>query len=182
MSKTTESTSEKDYAWEGRLRNGRVIRVRPMHAVDAALERDFLSRLTTEELGYCFLGIIKPRRDDIATELTQVDEGREVGLVALVDEDGDERQVGSARYRVSDDGTRCDCAVAVDPAWRHCGVGGILMRHLIGVARMQGIQRMYAVDAARCAGSHELAGYLGFRSRPDPEDPAAVTFELELDK
>lgn len=182
MSNTTGSAPEEDYAWEGRLRNGRVIRVRPMHAVDAELERDFLSRLTSEELGYCFLGIIKPRRDDIAIELTQIDESREVGLVALVDEGDNVRQVGSARYRVNDDGTHCDCAVAVDPAWRHCGVGGILMRHLIGVARMRGVQRMYAVDAARCGGAHELAGYLGFRSRPDPEDPATVTFELELDK
>lgn len=182
MSKTTDTAGEVEYAWEGRLQNGSVIRIRPVHAVDATLERDFLSRLTSEELGYCFLGVIKPGHEDIAAELTQIDKDREFGLVALVEEGDGETQVGSARYCVNDNGTQCDCAVAVDPAWRHRGLGSLLMHHLIGVARMRGLQRMYAVDAARCAGAHDLAAHLGFHSCPDPEDPASITFELILDK
>ncbi|RDI97330.1 GNAT family N-acetyltransferase [Dyella solisilvae] len=168
--------------WMGRLRNGKVVLIRPVHSDDATLEQDFVSRLTPEVMEYCFLGIIKPTSEHIGAELTDLDEAHEFGILALVREDGDEQVIGTARYRVNDDGMCCDCAAAVDPSWRQCGVGSILMNHLIGVARMRGIHRMYAVDAVRCAGAHALASYLGFHSRPDPEDPASVTFELVLDR
>jgi acetyltransferase len=166
-------------SWKGRLRDGRLIHIRPVDSSDISLERDFLSRLTPEGLSYRFLGLVKDNSEEAARELTDFDP-REFALAAIADEDGGEVEVGVACYRTSDDGARCDCAVTVDPAWQKCGVGGILMQHLIGMARLRGIRRMYAVDAVRCAGAHALAGHLGFHSRPDPDDPASVTFELEL--
>jgi acetyltransferase len=166
-------------SWKGRLRDGRLIHIRPVDSSDISLERDFLSRLTPEGLSYRFLGLVKGSSEEAARELTHFDP-HEFALAAIADEDGGEVEVGVACYRTSDDGTRCDCAVTVDPAWQKCGVGGILMQHLIGMARWRGIRRMYAVDAVRCAGAHALAGHLGFHSRPDPDDPASVTFELEL--
>jgi GNAT superfamily N-acetyltransferase len=166
-------------SWQGRLRDGRLIHIRPIDPADVSLERDFLSRLTPEGLSYRFLGLVKDDSEQAARDLTHYDP-RELALAAIADEDGSEVEVGAACYRTSDDGLRCDCAVTVDPAWQNCGVGGILMQHLIGMARLRGIRRMYAADAVRSAGTHALARYLGFHSRPDPEDPASVTFELEL--
>jgi GNAT superfamily N-acetyltransferase len=71
--------------------------------------------------------------------------------------------------------------VTVDPAWQKLGVGWALMHRLVEIARARGVGRMYAVDAVRCAGAHTLAGRFGFKPRPDPEDPAATTFELVLE-
>lgn len=169
-------------AWEGHLRNGKMVTVRPFRPDDAGIERDFLARLSQEAVDHCFLGVIKPNRNEAADELAKLDRRREFAILALVRLRDKDAVIGSARYRANPSGAHCDCAVVVDPAWRQLGVGCILMKHLIGVARMQGIRRMYAVDAARCAGAHALAGYLGFHSAPDPEDPASVTFELELDR
>lgn len=183
MTHATKSTAASDSeTWQGRLRDGHVVQVRPVRADDARLEREFLARLPPEALAHCFLGVIKPNRGQLAVELTHLDERREFGILALVQEHGKEVVVGTARFRTDDNGTDCDCAAAVDPAWRQRGVGSILMSHLIGTARMRGIRRMYAIDAARCAGAHALASYLGFQSRPDPDDPAAITFELDLDR
>jgi GNAT superfamily N-acetyltransferase len=162
------------------LRDGTTVRIRPLLPADVSREQAFLSRLTAEALSYRFLGLIKDRGADTARELTQVDTSREFVLVALVGDEPQAREIGAACYRLHDDATRCDCAVTVDPAWQHQGVGRLLMHHLIGVARAQGVRWMYAVDAVRCAGAHALAERLGFHSRPDPEDPAVVTFELEL--
>lgn len=164
-----------------RLRDGTTVRVRPELPKDASREQAFLSRLNSEALSYRFLGLVKDSGAATARELTSLDAPREIALVALIGDPPLETEIGVACYRLHDDGTRCDCAVTVDPAWQNKGVGRLLMHHLIGVARAQGVHWMYAVDAVRCAGAHRLAERLGFRSRPDPEDPAVVTFELELE-
>jgi GNAT superfamily N-acetyltransferase len=170
----------KEEIWQGRLRDGNAVLVRPVQPQDATLERDFLGRLPPEVMAHCFLGLIRPRDEQLANELAALDGQREFGILALAMDHGNEVVIGTARYRLDESGEHCDCAVAVDPAWRQRGVGSILMSHLIGVARMRGIRTMYAIDAARCAGAHALASYLGFRSCPDPQDPASITFELTL--
>lgn len=168
--------------WEAYLRNGKEVSLRSFRPDDAELERDFLARLSQEAVDHCFLGVIKADRNEAVDELTRLDKRREYAILAVVRLRDNDIVIGSARYRADPPGDRCDCAVVVDPAWRQQGVGFLLMTHLIEVARMHGIRRMYAVDAARCAGAHALASYLGFHSAPDPEDPASVTFELELDQ
>lgn len=168
------------HPWEGQLRNGHPIHVRPASESDAALEKAFIARLTPEAFAQCSLGVIQPCDDRLADDLVGMDATAEVGLLALVDIDGAQAAIGLARYRADEQHMCCDCTVAVDPGWRKLGIGSILMRHLIGIARLQGIRRMYAVDAVRDGGAHALAGRLGFRRCPDPADPASVTFELEL--
>ena len=166
--------------WKERLRDGSDVFIRPIRPADIERERAFLSRLSPEYRAYRFIGLIKRPNDSVARELTCVDPARAVALVALVRERGGDAEIGAAHYCASTDGSRCDCAVTVDPRWQQRGVGRLLMRHLIEVARTRGIRRMYAVDPVRCAGAHRLAERLGFHCRPDPEDPIVTTFELVL--
>ena len=166
--------------WIDPLFTGEAVLIRPLTPEDIARERAFLARLSPEYRSYRFLGLIKGTEESVLRELTQVDPTRETVLVAIARRDDEDIEVGVARYRIGTKPEHCDCAVTVDPAWQRRGVGRLLMCHLIDVARTQGIRRMYAVDAARSAGAHRLAEQLGFRSCPDPEDPAATTFELEL--
>lgn len=166
--------------WTERLRDGNLVHIRPISPADAKREWAFMSRLPPEYRAYRFLGLIKGSNEGVARELTQVDPAREVTLVAIAKAPDGDVEIGAARYCSSPDGVHCDCAVTVDPAWQHLGVGRLLMGHLIDVARARGIRRMYAIDAARCAGGHQLAERLGFHPRPDPEDPVVNTFELVL--
>lgn len=162
-----------------RLRDGTRVRLRPIRPEDANLERDFLSHLSPELRGYRFLGLIKSPSSQVAEELTHPDPG-EVVLAAVVNEDGRDREIGVARFRPRPDGDSCDCAVTVDPEWQCLGVGGFLMSSLIDAARARGMRWMYAVDPARCLGSHRLAERLGFQSCTDPEDPMGSSFKLDL--
>lgn len=167
--------------WTQRLRDGSIVHIRPIDSDDTPRELAFLSRLTPEDRAHRFLGLMKDVNEGVARELTQVDPTTEVVLIAVANDDnGDDIEIGAARYQANRDCTTCDCAVAVDPEWQKRGVGALLMLHLIDVARTRGMRRMYSVDAARCAGAHLLAERLGFHSRPDPEDPVVTTFELVL--
>jgi GNAT superfamily N-acetyltransferase len=179
---TSKATAQSDgMRWTQRLRDGSIVHIRPIDSADTPRELAFLSRLTPEDRAHRFLGLMKDVTEGVARELTQVDPTSEVVLIAIAnDEVGDDIEIGAARYRANLDGSGCDCAVAVDPAWQKRGVGALLMLHLISVARTRGVRRMYSVDAARCAGAHLLAERLGFHSRPDPEDPVVTTFELVL--
>jgi acetyltransferase len=167
--------------WTERLRDGSVIRIRPIAPADLRREHAFLARLSPEYRAYRFLGLIKPPDESVARELTAVDPACETALVALADTADGEIEIGVARCCTGADGTHGDCAVTVDPAWQRRGVGWRLMQRLIELARARGVQRMYAADAARCAEVHHLAERLGFRRRPDPEDPLVDTFELTLE-
>jgi GNAT superfamily N-acetyltransferase len=166
--------------WKERLRDGNVVRIRSIRSGDAAREHAFLARLSPEDRAFRFIALIRAPDERVARYLTCTDPAREVALVALARGGDREAEIGAAQYSASRDGSRCDCAVAVDPQWQRRGVGRLLMWHLIDVARTRGIRRMYAVDPVRCAGAHLLAERLGFHCRPDPEDPIVTTFELTL--
>lgn len=162
-----------------RLRNGALLHLRHIRPQDTDLEHDFLSHLSPEYRAYRFLGLIKSPSSEVARELTHPDPG-EVALVAMVDDEGQPREVGAGHFRPRAGGESCDCAITVDPQWQHLGVGSLLMESLIDAARSRGIQWMYAVDPVRCLGSHKLAQRLGFQSCADPEDPAVTSFKLDL--
>ncbi|HSE13097.1 MAG TPA: GNAT family N-acetyltransferase [Rudaea sp.] len=166
--------------WKERLRDGSVVRIRSIRSGDAGREHAFLKRLSPEDRAYRFIALIRAPDERVARYLTCTNPVLEVALVALARGGDRETEIGAAQYSASKDGSRCDCAVAVDPQWQRRGVGRLLMWHLIDIARARGIRRMYAVDPVRCAGAHHLAECLGFHCRPDPEDPVVTTFELTL--
>ena len=180
LAASTRIANAEALEWKERLRDGSVVRIRSIHPGDAERERAFLARLSPEDRAYRFIALIRAPDERVARDLTCTDPEHEVALVALARGGGRETEIGAAQYCTSKDGSRCDCAVAVDPQWQRRGVGRLLMWHLIDVARARGIRHMYAVDPVRCAGAHRLAERLGFHCRPDPEDPVVTTFELTL--
>ena len=103
---------------------------------------------------------------------TQIDYDREMALIALVCENGRETEIGVARYVVNADSTSCEFAVAVADAWQHRGLGSLLIRNLVDVARSRGLQTMEGIVIA---GNHRMLGLmnaLGFSIRTEPGDAA----------
>jgi len=180
LAASTRTATAEAFEWRERLRDGSVVRIRSIRPGDAEREHAFLARLSPENRANRFIALIRAPDERVARDLTCTDPAREVALVALARGGDREAEIGAAQYCTSKDGSRCDCAVAVDSKWQRRGVGRLLMWHLIEIAHARGIRRMYAVDPVRCAGAHHLAERLGFHCRPDPEDPAVTTFELTL--
>jgi len=165
--------------WHETLRDGTQVLVRPIRKEDAALERAFIERLSPESRAYRFLGQVKVS-DDLVRRLTDLDYQRQVAFVALHNEAGETREIGVSRYCVSDDGTSCECAGVVSDEWQGRGLGHLLMRHLIEVARQRGIKRMFSVDAAANEPMRKLATDLGFERKVDHDYPTEVTYSLDL--
>lgn len=71
-------------------------------------------------------------------------------------------------------------AVTVAEDWQGRGLGVLLMRHLIEMARRKGFARMFSIDATDNQAMRDLASYLGFHRRLDPGDSTQVIHSLDL--
>lgn len=169
-----------DVGWHELLADGTPVLIRPICKEDAKLERAFLRHLSEQGRHDRFVGVVQTPSDAVAQHLTDIHRDGQQALIALVQQDGREVEIGAGGYQRTRDGKACHAAIAVDDAWRKLGVGTLLAHHLINMARASGICHAYVVDPVVRGGHHHLAERLGFRSRPDPEDPAATIFELEL--
>jgi len=165
--------------WHETLRDGSRVLIRPIAKDDVAIERAFIERLSPQSVEFRFLGQVKPG-NDMLRRLTDIDYSREMAFVALHHEAGEKREIGVSRFIVDEDGTNCECAVAVADEWQDRGLGNLLMRHLIEVARYRGIKRMYTIESAANHQMRELAQRFGFSCQSDHDSPAEVTYSLDL--
>lgn len=166
--------------WGDTLRDGTRVLIRPIQRSDAALERAFIRRLSPESRRLRFLGSISDPSDELIRRLTDIDYQHDVAFIALVHRGGEEVEIGVSRFSIGADGQSCECAVAVSDEWQNKGLGAILMRHLIGVARMRSVHTMVSFDAADNTAMRDLAEFLGFRRERDPDDATQVIHTLVL--
>ncbi|MDR0181969.1 GNAT family N-acetyltransferase [Lysobacter arvi] len=166
--------------WIETLRDRTKILIRPITANDRDAEKAFIEGLSDEARHYRFLGQVKSPSDSLLRQVTQLDYVHQVAFAAVVNDHLHERIVGVSRFSTDASGRNCECAVTVTDAWQHKGLGTVLMRHLIAVARSLGIERMVSIDDAQNVQMRELASYLGFSCRADPDDPTQVIHELAI--
>jgi acetyltransferase len=156
------------------LVRGTRVTVRPMSAEDMEREADFVRRLSAEARYNRFMVTVSELPQGKLNYLTDVDQQRHVALVATVDHAGQDVLVGVARYVVDSTGTGCEFAIAVDDAWQACGLGGILMHALMGVARSRGLATMEGLVLRANTRMLRFARQLGFKRQRNSEDRDTV--------
>ena len=166
--------------WIEALRDGSRVLIRPLVAADRERERALIERLSPTSRRLRFLANIGRVTPAMIDQLMDVHAPERMALIALAHHDGELREVGVARYAASGGANRCECAVAVADDWRQRGLGAMLMRHLIEVARRNGFRQMYSVDSAANGPMRELARHLGFRCQRDPDDATQLVCQLDL--
>lgn len=174
------STSHEYPRWSGTLRDHSPVLIRPISKQDQQAERAFIEQLSPDARRFRFLGQVRCPSERLIEQLTDVDQVHEVAFVAVAPGAPD-TIIGVSRYSTDPQGRDCECAVTVSDAWQQKGLGTLLMKHLIEVARARGIRRMTSVDSAGNVPMKDLARHLGFRTRTDPNDASQVLHELDLD-
>ena len=166
--------------WTDTLRDGTRVEVRPLTREDAQRERAFIESLSPQALRFRFLGQVRHPSAELIARFTDIDYARDVAFAAVLPDGAGEKILGVSRYGTSKDGFSCECAVTVLDEWHHKGLGTLLMRHLIEVARARGILFMFSIDAADNIEMADLAKFLGFSRHLDPEDASQVVHRLVL--
>jgi len=162
------------------LLDGSEVTIRVLRKEDAELERDFIRNLSPESRWMRFLGQTGEPSDSLIHKLTELDYQHDMAFIALSREGGKTREVGVSRYSLAPDGQSCECAVTVADTWQGKGLGTVLMRDLIDIARRRGIRSMFSIDANENERMRELARDLSFKREQDPDDPTRVIHRLVL--
>ena len=166
--------------WSETLREHSYVRIRPLNGRDDPVEHEFLEQRCPRASHFRLLGVADYPRRRVVDQPGSIAYVNEVAFVAVTPEDHRERIVGVSRYRTDREGLHCECEVTVNDAWQDKGLAVLLMKHLIEVARAQGIRQMRSIDPAADMPMKQLANDLGFRTRMDPDDVRQVVHELDL--
>jgi acyl-CoA hydrolase/RimJ/RimL family protein N-acetyltransferase len=130
------------YPWrEARIERlpiaGTDIGIRPLAVEDERGVQDLLYRLSDDSVYKRFLGYVKEHPHEELMELCDVDYERNMGLVACAPETGE--VIGLARYDVDPATGLGDIAFVVRDDWQQRGVGTLLMRRMVEIAKARGL-------------------------------------------
>lgn len=162
------------------LRDGTQAVIRPIHKQDIELERRFIETLSPRSRRFRFLSSINSPRETLLQQLTDINPDTDAAFVALITVDAEQREIGVARFSAQPDGKDCEFAVTVSDEWQNKGLGSLLMKRLIAVARARGIESMHSSDASDNDMMRNFAEHLHFDHRRDPEDATQVLYSVNL--
>ena len=161
-----------------RLADGAALTVRPIRPEDAQLETAFVEALSPESRRLRFQNALRHLSPAMLARFTQIDYDREMALVAIDEAAG--REVAVCRYIRLPDGETCEYAIVVADDWQGRGLGRLLMKRLIAIARARGLKVMEGWVLAGNRGMLALCAQLGFEDAPVPEEPAMRQVTLRL--
>jgi acetyltransferase len=164
------------------LRDGRRVRVRSIRPADASMDRAFFAGLSEHSRYMRFMQHLAELTPRLVQQFTNIDDTREMALVALDDASGDEAIVGIARYvaETEQEGGSAEFAIVIADSWQRNGLGRALMELLVDGARGRGLRKLTGNVLAVNASMRALAEAVGFAMHADPDDARHVIAIFDL--
>ena len=153
-----------------RLRDGTVLRLRPLRPEDEPMLHDLAAHMSHEDLRLRFFTAASGLSHAVAARLSQLDYDRELALLAELNG----KALGVAHFFADPDRLRAEYAVAVRSDWKGRGVGFLLMTRLIHIARQRGIGELVGEVLRENQPMLQMCRELGFSTATQPADPAIV--------
>ncbi|SFM20239.1 GNAT family N-acetyltransferase [Variovorax sp. OV329] len=157
--------------------NGMAVHLRMIAPGDLEREREFVHGLSPRTRYQRLMSARTPSAEELR-RWTDVDRSREGAVVATVDIDGFERQVGVARYFIDQPDAQADFAIVVADEWQGMGLGRQLLTALVDLARQSGVRKLVGTTMSENKGMIALGRSFGFR--PSREPGAAIYTLLSL--
>jgi len=161
---------------EHRLADGFILRIRPISPQDRRRHWRFLCSLSLQTR-YQRLLSARGLLPGELQRMVRIDYRREMALVAVADFDGEERELGVARYvrgDADDPGAAlapaAEFAIVVADAWQRRGIGALLLHALRQVAEDAGIRQLAGLTLATNTRMIRLARRMGFDISREQDD------------
>ena len=153
-----------------RTRGNESVTIRPIRPEDADLEQAFVKGLSPESKYFRFMNTLRELTQAMTARLTQIDYDREMALIATIEVDGHEKEVGVCRYSTNPDGESCEFAIVVADDWAGKGLARKLMNTLVDTARNRGLKYMCGDFLSNNERMLAFVASLGFILSNNPED------------
>jgi RimJ/RimL family protein N-acetyltransferase len=168
------------FARQEQLRDGRPIEIRALRPDDETGMLAALDASSSESLQKRFFVLKRHFSEKERAFFMEIDFKKHVALVACAEDAGHSTIVGGGRYIVFEPG-RAELAFVVVDAWQGRGIAGLLMRHLIALAREAGLKELSAEVLADNGAMRHVFEKYGFKpgARVDPQ---TIHLVLALDR
>ena len=168
-----------NYTTSELLSDGRRIDVRALRREDEADMLAAVGKTSVQSLQRRFFVMKRHFSDKERAFFMDVDFKNHVAIVAVAEEAGHKIIVGGGRYIVFEPG-RAEMAFVVIDTWQGRGIGSLLMRHLIKIAGVAGLDELTAEVLPENTAMLKVFGKFGFRPAPR-RDPQTIHLVLKLD-
>ncbi len=152
------------------LADGTDLVIRPIRPEDAGIEQAFVRNLSEEARYFRFMNSVQELSEAMLVRFTQIDYSREMALVAVAEEDGQEVELGVTRFAINPDGESCDFALVIADRMRGKGLGNKLMTALMDAARSKGLKVMEGEVLKSNTSMLKLMQRLNFSIEASPDD------------
>lgn len=163
-----------------KLPDGTDITVRPIRPEDAEMERRFVRELSEEAKYLRFMHALQELSPEMLERFTQVDYDREMAYLASIKVNGEEVEIGTARYTINPDGETCEFGIVVNDEWQGRGVGTVLMQTLMEEAKTKQIKQIEGQVLAGNFNMLKLMKALGFTIETSKDSPDIKQVSLRL--
>ncbi|MBN2808752.1 MAG: GNAT family N-acetyltransferase [Deltaproteobacteria bacterium] len=168
-----------EYEFHDQLRDGRNIFIRPIRPEDEDLHHELFNSLSRETNYFRFFSFRRHLSHELAARFTQIDYDREMAIIALIEENNRQRSIGVNRLSYQPRRDQHEFAIVVADAYQGSGVGSILMRRLIEIARDRRIKQIFGVVLAE--NSRMIDFCLAFGFVVESQENNTITFRLDLE-
>jgi len=162
------------------LINDRWVTIRPIRSTDAAMEMDFVRKLSAITKHYRFLCALNELSPTEASRLCEIDGPHAMAFVATVEVDGREVQIGACRYAPGSNSDVRETAITIADEWQQTQLAKMLMQHLVASAKQYGIRRLYTTEFADNQTMRRFAHEFGMAAERDPGDATQVIYSLAV--
>ena len=159
--------------------DGTVITIRPISAVDLALEQEFVEGLSAHTGYQRLMSARRPSLEELK-RFTDINHERELALIATTPVQGRERQIGVARYVKESATGDADFAIVLSDDWQGRGLGAKLLGRLLAAAKNDGVRRLVGTTMSENGGMLALSRKLGFKRAKDPGSATITNLTLDL--
>jgi RimJ/RimL family protein N-acetyltransferase len=160
------------------LRDGSPVEIRALRPEDEADILAALGQSSTQTLQRRFFVLKRFFSDKERAYFMEIDFKTHVALVACLQEAGRSVIVGGGRYIVFEPG-RAELAFVVIDSWQGRGIGGLLTRHLIAIARESGLEELTAEVLPENTAMRRVFDRWGFKPTAT-QDPKTICLALKL--
>jgi len=162
------------------LADGAEVTIRPIRPEDAELVQRFVRDLSEESKYFRFMSSLHELTETMVVRFTQIDYSREMALIAVTEVNGEETELGVARYATNPDGESCEFALVIADNIRGKGLGQKLMMTLMEAVRAKGLK---TIEAEVLSNNHHmlrLMNRLNFTAKVSEDDPGVMKVDRRL--
>ncbi len=170
----------KELEKELRTRQNDTLLLRPIRPEDEPALREFVRRLTPEDIRLRFFSHLRELDHRMAAGLTQIDYERQMALLAVHGAQPEAEIWGVVRINADADGASAEYAIAVRSDLKGKGIGRMLMEEIIDYARRRGVGEIWGEVLAENKAMLALVRKLGFSVAPDFDEPGVMRVRRPL--